>query len=294
MKKRVSVRNFVRLLLIDAVVLVLLRVILGLSGCFDQRAQRANSDRRAVSLPVLMYHSIRRGPESDYAVTPDTLEEDLAYMQRLGWQTVSSEQICNYVFHGDALPDNPVLLTFDDGFYNNLAYALPLLEKYDMCATVNVVGEFTQILAEADSHSAVYSYLTADDLRTMLESGQITLGNHTTNLHHQSARMGCRIMPNEPEDAYSAVLRADIGSLQTYLAQETGISPIVFAYPYGFDCPESVPILRELGFLITLSCREGVNILTDDPECLYGLRRYNRFGYYTTEGYFSHIIDDFP
>ncbi len=293
MKNQVSVRNFLRLLLIDAIVLALLRLIVTLCGC-QPNAEPAVQNAGEVSLPVLMYHSIRRGPQTDYAVTPDTLEDDLRYIQQLGWETVSPEQLVNFVFYGVPLPEKPVLLTFDDGFYNNLVYALPLLEQFDMCANVNVVGEFSRELAENDAHTAAYSYLTAADLRELSASGRITIGNHTDMMHHISERMGCRIMQSEPEEQYQAVLRSDITALQRFLYQETGRVPFVFAYPYGFDCPESETVLHELGFLVTLSCREKVNRLTHDAECLYGLGRYNRSGLESTESYFSHILSDFP
>ena len=240
-----------------------------------------------------MYHSVRRGPESEYAVTPETFEGDLLYLQRLNWHTVSPEQLVGFVYRGEPLPENPVLLTLDDGFYNNLAYVLPLLARYDMCATVNIVGEFTQEIAVADAHQPAYSYLTADDLRILQQSGRITLGNHTTRMHHQSPRKGCKKLPGESEEAYRAVLRADLCGLQAYLAAETGAEPIVFAYPYGAKSPESVPVLRELGFLVTLSCTEGVNRIDSSPDCLYDLYRYNRCGLETADALFSRIQRDF-
>lgn len=293
MNNQVSVRNFLRLLLIDAIVLALLRLIFLLGGC-QPTAETAAQNADSVSLPVLMYHSVRRGPETDYSVTPDTLEDDLRYLQQLGWETVSPDQLVEFVYYGVPLPEKPVLLTFDDGFYNNLTYVLPLLEQFDMCANVNIVGEFSRELAEKDAHNAAYSYLTAADIRELTVSGRVTVGNHTDTMHHISDRMGCRMLPGESEEQYHTILRRDIESAQTFLYRETGVTPFVFAYPYGFDCPESETVLHDLGFQITLTCREHINTLTHDADCLYGLGRYNRSGLETTESYFSRILRDFP
>lgn len=293
MKYRQDFKRFLRLLLIDLAALLILRTVLGLCGCFDAQntpAKPASAQSSPqVRLPVLMYHSVRGGPEHDYAVTPDTLEADLRYLRDRGCHTVTPEDLVRFVYDGIPLPGKPVMLTFDDGFYNNLCYVLPLLEQYGMCATVNIVGEFSQELAEADSHSPAYSYLTAEDLRQMQQSGRISFGNHTSNLHHRDGRSGCKILPGESEAAYTALLSADLNEVQMFFQKELGISPIVFAYPYGFDCPESKPVLHEMGFLVTMSCYEGMNLLTSDPACLYDLKRYNRAGNQSTEAFFAHI-----
>ena len=34
------------------------------------------------------------------------------------------------------------MITFDDGFESFYAYAFPLLQKYDMCAVMAVVGQY--------------------------------------------------------------------------------------------------------------------------------------------------------
>ena len=295
MREKPNWNHMLRLLVIDLAVLVILRVVLGLAGCFETPDSQpaAAVIQSGVHLPVIMYHSIRKGPESGYAVTPETLESDLAYLRSGGWESVSPDDLVRFVRDGLPLPKKPILLTFDDGFYNNLCYALPLLEQYGFCATVNIVGEFSQELAAADSHVPAYSYLTADDLREMQASRRISFGNHTSKLHHRGARLGCRIRDGESEAAYRAILRRDLADTQFFLHQAVGEEPIVFAYPYGFECPEAQPVLQEMGFLITLTCYEGDNVLTDDPACLTELRRWNRAGNQSSEAFFSKVLSDY-
>ncbi len=294
-KKHPSIRRFLRLLAVDLLVLLLLQGMVRLWQHQQKKNQAVPvlSDAISVDLPILMYHSIRNGPETDYSITPETLESDFRYLKNAGYHSVSPEDLLRFVKDGLPLPEHPILLTFDDGFYNNLAYALPLLEKYDFCATVNIVGEFTQKLAPADSHIPAYSYLTAEDCRALLASHRMTLGNHTTNFHHRNTRKGCAIQKGESENAYHAILYKDLFQLQEYLAEQFQTEPIVFAYPYGFECPESIPVLHELGFLITLTCREFHNTITQgDMDSLYGLGRYNRAGNQSSEGFFQRIIND--
>lgn len=244
-----------------------------------------NSPEPPVSLPVIMYHSVCEKEPSAYTVTPAQLESDLAWLRDHGCKTVTTEQLIDYTSGIGQLPEKPVLITFDDGFYNNLSLALPLLEKYDMTALVSIVGRYTDDYAAADPHADSYSYLTWEDLSALLASGRIEIGSHTYDLHSDTVRKGCARLPDETLEDYSAMLAADVGLLSTELHLNCGVSPVVFAYPFGSLCPESLPVLRDSGILMTLTCREGMNLITRDPDCLYGIFRYNRSGLLTTEEY---------
>ena len=111
----------------------------------SSRAITASSDQMEQSLPVIMYHSVLSDPSrtGDYVITPDEFEKDLIYIKSKGMNTVTPDMIIDYVDNGTPLPEGPILLTFDDGHLNNMTYALPLLQKYDMYATVSVVGAYT-------------------------------------------------------------------------------------------------------------------------------------------------------
>ena len=245
--------------------------------------------QEGVFLPVIMYHSITEG-NGTYQVSPAMLELDLQYLLAQGYETVSAEQLIAYTQGHGALPEKPVLLTFDDGFYNNLSAALPLLERYDMCAVVSVVGAYTDILAEHDPGVPAYSYLTWENIKALTASGRVELGNHTYDLHSNTERAGCSILLGEDPDAYAAMLRTDLSRLQSRAKEKTGITPAVFAYPYGFICRESVPVLQELGFQVTLTCREAPNYITHDPACLYGLGRYHRDPSEPRESFFARAL----
>ena len=245
-----------------------------------------------VSLPVLMYHSIAPVPETQYCISPETLESDLQYLQVHHYTAVSPEELIAYTEGTGDLPEKPVLLTFDDGLYNNLSLALPLLEKYDMCAVISVVGSFADVYAPDAPHNDIYSYLTWEDMQQLEDSGRITLGSHTYDMHENGTRRGCAKMEQETEEAYHEALYTDLSMLQTEFQENLHIQPTVFAYPYGFVCPESKPVLEELGFQITLTCLEKPNFITRKPACLYGINRYNRFGNCSTAEIMRQILPD--
>lgn len=247
-----------------------------------------------VFLPVLMYHSVTNLPETSFCVTPDTLQQDLQYLQENGYETVSAEMLVKYTQGEDTLPEKPILLTFDDGLYNNLSLVLPLLESFQMCAIVSLVGAFTDVYAPDAPHNDNYSYLTWTDAAICLESDRIEFGSHTYDLHSDQSgeRQGCSIRSGESEEDYHNMLYSDLSLLQNRFQEQLQMTPIVFAYPYGFVSPESVPVLRELGFQMTLTCLEQPNYITQDPACLYGIGRYNRYGNCDTETFMTQILSE--
>lgn len=282
-------KRFLRLLCIDALVFLCLFITASAAGCFSAGADIEKSSDEYTELPVIMYHSVFDERSERYVVPPQELENDLIWIKRSGYSTVTASQLAEHVENGAELPQKPIMLTFDDGFYNNLHYALPLLEKYDMNAVISVVGSYTDSVAPQDIHKPAYAYLTWDDIVTLLDSGRVEIGNHTYNMHTNTLRKGCMRKSGESEESYVGALSADIGLLQSMLYANTGYTPITFAYPFGYISPESIPVLKEFGFRVTLSCYEGINKITSDPKCLFGLKRYNRDGSLTTEEFMKKL-----
>lgn len=247
-----------------------------------------------IDVPIIMYHSILKDEErlNDYVLSPVDFEKDLVYLRENGYETVFVSELIDYVKGIGELPEKPVVITLDDGFYNNLTYVLPILERLDMKATISVVGDFCDRDSQSGEKSPYYSCLAWDDLRQMQQSGHIEIANHTYSLHSDTGeRKGCCIKSGESFSDYQNILIADVMKLQRRLFEETGSKPSVFTYPYGFICDESIDILKGCGFEATLTCREKVNIIEQgNPDCLLGLCRFNRPSGISTEKFMKKIL----
>lgn len=283
-----NIRRFLRYAAFD-LALILAAILLTHAG---KQHFKAVDSAGGVSLPILMYHSVTDMPETEYCISPETFRQDVQYLHDHGYETVSAEALIAYTEGSGFLPSKPIMLTFDDGFYNNLSIVLPILEEYDMCAVVSIVGAFTDVYAPDAPHNDVYSYLTWDDLHQAQESGRIELGNHTYDMHTNAQRKGCSKLEWESEETYNTILYQDVSLLQSRFLEELKMQPTIFAYPYGFISEESKPVLKECGFRITLTCREKPNFITRDPACLYGLNRYNRPGNCSTEQYMTRVLSE--
>lgn len=251
---------------------------------------------KATVLPIIMYHSILDDParQGRYVISPTLLERDLAYIREKGYTTVVMADLLAYVREGTPLPEKPVMLTFDDGYYNNYAYAHPLLQKYGMRAVLSPVAAWSALYSAhpEDCDRPVYSHLTWEQLREMAESGTWEIQNHSYDMHKYTAgqRKGTTKRAEETAAQYRTALSEDVRTAQELLTAQVGVTPTTFTYPYGAMSREAIPVLQELGFSATLTCESRLNTLTDDPACLWGLGRYLRPAGSSSAAYFDPIF----
>ena len=258
--------------------------------CFSPLCAFTRKETESVKLPVLMYHSVTDFGKSEYIVTEKQLEADLKYLTERGYVAVSAKELIDYAEGTGDLPEKPVLITFDDGHYNNLSAALPLLEKYDCRAVVSVIGKFCEYATTSgESHHPEYSYLTWDDVKQLSESGRVEIGSHTYNMHNYSPRFGIGRVKGEDDETYLEKLTTDIERLNDKLSA-CGVRPVVFAYPFGRFNTIAQNRLMDLGFKITLTCSEGINkIEKGNPKSLIHLKRYNRASSLSTSEMFAFL-----
>ena len=246
----------------------------------------------SIKLPVLMYHSVSDDVSKigKYVITPKAFEEDMKYLKNQGYTAVSAKQLIKYVYLGEDLPEKPIVITFDDGMYNNKEYALPILEKYDFCGVFSIVGSYTDEYTENNIVNPDYSYLRWSDICLLSENPRIEFGNHSYAFHSISRkRYGTKKNKNESLLDYINAFYQDTEKLQSEFLSNCNFKPIIYTYPFGSYSKESLRVLKKMGFLVTFSCFEGVNTLTRDADCLFMLKRYNRDGRISTSQFFSKL-----
>jgi peptidoglycan/xylan/chitin deacetylase (PgdA/CDA1 family) len=113
--------------------------------------RRINRNR----LIILTYHSVLPSAcdidegESRNVVDEQMFAWQMRYLAR-HFHCLRLEEAVDLLRRGEPLPPNPAVVTFDDGFRNNLRYALPILRRYGVPATVFVttghIGRGVQLL----------------------------------------------------------------------------------------------------------------------------------------------------
>ena len=235
-------------------------------------------ENESATVVILMYHSLLKDParHGKYVVSPDLFESDLKYLKEHGYSFVGIQELIDFVYSGAPLPKKSVVITFDDGYYNNYLYAYPLLEKYDAKMVISVIGKYTD-LYDGEKPNAYYSHVTWDMINEMLASGRVEIGNHTYSMHTNGERRGSKKIKGETDEHYSKILTEDIGKLQAEMFEHTGTYPSVYTYPFGAISNASFGIIADMGFLASLSCAEKPSTVTrGKPESLRCLGRFLR------------------
>ena len=261
----------------------------------EQRLARpASAQDTAVPLPVAMYHSVTDQGDSpgEYVISPSMLEKDLQWLSQHGYETVVVGDLVSHVENGTPLPEKPVMLTFDDGYYNNYRNAYPLLQKYGMQAVLSPVGTLVEQFTETDDpeEHEVWSYCTSGELQEMAASGVVEIQNHSYDFHELTPRRGCLRKSGEDEATYRNIFFEDTRKAQE-LFRSIGISPpVCYTYPYGARNAETDALVQEYGFVASLSCEEGITCITRDAASLKNIRRYNRDGRISSEQFWQKVL----
>ena len=256
-------------------------------------AVRKDSSAETVKLPVIMYHLMTDNGSQlgKYVISTKQFESDMQYIKSKGYNTVTAKQLIDFADSGKKLPENPILITFDDGYESFYVYAFPLLKKLGMSAVLSVIGTYSETYSNSNDHNVNYSHCTWEQISEMSKSGFVDIGNHTWDMHTLGVRKGCAQEYGESDSAYSKALNEDVGKLQKKLSEVDGTAPVIFTYPYGRMCKNSYDVIDKMGFKITLGCEEKVNTLTaKQPSCLKKMRRFNRLHGQSSEAFFSAIL----
>jgi peptidoglycan/xylan/chitin deacetylase (PgdA/CDA1 family) len=168
-------------------------------------------------IPVLMYHRIWPGLRDRITQTPEQLEEQLAYLSAEGYRTLSLGEYLDIAKGNKPYTGKAVLLTFDDGYHNNLTYVYPLLQKLGMQATIFAIGETLEGRIEADD--PLQRKMTGDELRA-LDPAVIQLAMH--GYHHENFK-------TTPLQELKGAVQKTISAFE---AQRIPLYPAI-AYPYG-------------------------------------------------------------
>ncbi len=267
-----------------------------ISPSFGNLAAQVNNDNKdtPVQFPVVMYHLVVKNPKGKnrFIISEQTLEQDFKYLSDNGYTTIIVKDLIDYVENGKELPEKPIMITFDDGAYNNYLYALPLAKKYNSKFVFSPIGKHADRFTEVSDENPNHAHANWNHIKEMADSGVVEIQNHTYDMHSpKGARIGCKKRKSESVEQYKQKLSDDLMKMQNLVAEKTGTTPTAFVYPFGAYSDCSKDIIKEMGFKATFLCESKINYITRDPDSLHGLKRFLRLPGVSSESFFIKILN---
>jgi peptidoglycan/xylan/chitin deacetylase (PgdA/CDA1 family) len=204
----------------------------------QQRAAAQAAPRYEGRVMALVYHGIGSGADGDssgngrFTVSPERFGEHLATLRAAGMHAVTAADVARAFAAGKPLPDNAVMISFDDGRSDALMWADPLLEQAGMKATMFVISG-------AAAKPGIY-YAGWDRLRAAARSERWDIEAHTHDAHHLQTATGgeplpalTSLAPGESLDGYRRRVEHDLEENSAAILAHIGRRPIALAYPFG-------------------------------------------------------------
>jgi peptidoglycan/xylan/chitin deacetylase (PgdA/CDA1 family) len=200
-------------------------------------------------VPILLYHY----PPADF-------EAQMTHLQQAGYHTISLDELAMGMSGNQALPPKPVVITFDDGFANQMS-AVGWLVAHQMKATFYIIngGESSHYCIGASRRpgNCGDAYLTWDQIKEIDRNPLLTIGSHTVD-HLELAKQS-------PD-----VQRFQIFESKRELEARLGHPIHHFCYPYGSFNATTVALVQEAGFTTATTTVPGT---FQPPGSLYTLKR---------------------
>jgi peptidoglycan/xylan/chitin deacetylase (PgdA/CDA1 family) len=251
---------------------------------FQPTQKTQTSIEKKVKLPILMYHridTIDRITKTDKVgiglrVSPEILEKQLQYLITKKYNTINSFLIQDYLDGKSKLPDNPILLTFDDGFKDNYDKAFPLLKKYKMTGDFGII---TSVVGTGE-------YMTWDNLKEMKDAG-MGFASHTHSHCTSAIKDGKKGYLESPVDGIekpcskfasqekltTGQLKFEFGESKKLLESKLDIKISHLIYPFGFYNQQVKDIVRDQGYVFATTVEPQVDNYTDFGTNPYNLER---------------------
>jgi len=184
-----------------------------------------------ISMPILMYHYIRKPPSIradmlgfKLSVSPEDFEAQMDWLSANRFHPVNFNQVRAYFAGTTALPSRPIVITLDDGYQDLYTTAFPILKAHGFVAVAYIVSAFVDRPA----------YVSRGQLLEMDRAG-IEIASHTVN-HPDLARSGLGSVTFE------------VVQSKRWLEEAVGHPVLDFAYPSGKFNAQAIQAVSRAGY----------------------------------------------
>jgi peptidoglycan/xylan/chitin deacetylase (PgdA/CDA1 family) len=237
----------------------------GVGEAWNLFSGSAEDDDR--TLRVLTYHKVNELSPNLITVPTRTFAEQMSLLSEYGYQPVTLEAVRDHYVAGAPLPPRAVLITFDDGYRDNLENAAPILRRHGYPAVIFVPTGFLDddtplphetALRQLGVHNPTIRW---SDLAA-LEAAGLRVESH--GVSHT------RLSELDPDEA-----TRELVSSKARLEERLGREVEAFAYikgTYADFGPEHADLVQQAGYKLAFTAIFGANSPQTDR---FQLHRYS-------------------
>jgi peptidoglycan/xylan/chitin deacetylase (PgdA/CDA1 family) len=228
----------------------------------------------ARGVPILMYHCIGDPPKGlerrkrKLWMPEAKFRKQMVYLKSNNYETITFAEISRR----KTMPVQPVIITFDDGYENNLR-ALPLLKEFGFHAVFFIVAGTIGARNEwvfkkgdgsdtAPPDAEVQPMMNADQLKGLTAEGH-EIGSHTLSHTRENLEQLFK-------EGKFVRLEEELIASKKQLEHAVGSPVVSFSYPYGRGAYISgvQNVVEKAGYQFAVSIKQGKADMRDDTLCL--------------------------
>lgn len=203
---------------------------------------------------ILMYHSIDDDSRDPYSVSVNDFRQQMLWLVENGFDIVPLSSLVETLQNsGCKSLRKKVVLTFDDGYQDFVANALPVLLDFKMPATVFLVTHMLGEKASWDKNGAHVQLMSEEEARYIKAQG-INLGSHTS-AHANLILLNREDLQRQLGDSYK-------------ILESLGESFMAFSYPWGQWSSETAEFVKSFGYTCALAVGERTRLAASNIFCL--------------------------
>lgn len=213
-------------------------------------------------IPVLMYHKV---PDQELEsrhrifVTKENFKNHLQFFKKMGFTSLHFKDLTKFwdqEIPMSRFPKKPLILTFDDGYKDNLTTAQPLLKEMGFKATIFLLADHSiqENTWDADTGEKPHELMNLAEKKE-LDPQVFEVGSH--GYHHWH-------LTEHKREAYQEMTLS-----KTILESDLKQPVVSFAYPYGSTDSELAEICQQAGYRFAVNTDQGGLHLADQPHSLF-------------------------
>lgn len=197
-------------------------------------------------VPIIVYHSVDESG-SCISISQSRFKRHMEMIKESGYRTITVRELVDLLLKGVEIPDNTVVLTFDDGFESNYNTAFPLLKELGLTATIFLTTDFISKKCTWDKEDDIpeLPLLSWEMIEEMSKAGIDFLPHTATHPH----------LPLISDDQK----RDEFRRSRKIIEDKLNIRCDILCYPYAEFDNNVIRILKEEKFVAALAGRPEHN-----------------------------------